>query len=503
MNGALSMSSQMTLWDIPNATSLPEADSGASPCAKPDGTTTGQCGPEVAPARASAQRAKAKGLQTLVTSGLLGHDSSASVTLQQSLESRLVPRLDMAGSTLFKLTWKHKSTPLGRRYLERAASALRTSVNASTSPPPAPPAVGLMAASPLSAWPTPQTHDDKLRGNTEADNHSFPHDLSNAATLTGWPSPQVSDMTGGGQAKRALVSKRPSGIAQSSNLNDYAMLASWSTPRSEDSECAGAHRGQADTLHSQANLAAWATPTGPAPHDTDQTAGKARLREGYGQDLAIQASLAAWATPAERDWKGANSHLHVTETGTGRMHMDQLANQAKHLAGWPTPMAGTPAQNGNNEAGNNDSSRKTVELASWPTPRQTDPKCGNIQTENCTGSDLTKFTQLAAWPTPNCPNGGRVQSDAVTMSQRKPDGTKAQAALENVAQLSGPVRLTASGEVLTGSDAAMESSGQLNPAHSRWLMGVPPAWDDFASTAMRSVFQRRKRLSKATLKRSA
>jgi hypothetical protein len=408
-----------------------------------------------------------------------------------------------------------------------------------------------MAASPLSAWPTPQTHDDKLRGNTEADNHSFPHDLSNAATLTGWPSPQVSDMTGGGQAKRALVSKRPSGIAQSSNLNDYAMLASWSTPRSEDSECAGAHRGQADTLHSQANLAAWATPTGPAPHDTDQTAGKARLRKGYGQDLAIQASLAAWATPAERDYRTANLKSFA-ERGGGKKG-EQLQNQAKllagwptpkaeedgrtleqyaagrlrgyetrknktnggpsaiqgtlsisaQLAGWPTPMAGTPAQNGNNEAGNNDSSRKTVELASWPTPRQTDPKCGNIQTENCTGSDLTKFTQLAAWPTPNCPNGGRVQSDAVTMSQRKPDGTKAQAALENVAQLSGPVRLTAFGEVLTGSDAAMESSGQLNPAHSRWLMGVPPAWDDFASTAMRSVFQRRKRLSKATLKRSA
>src|SRR5882762_301942 len=30
---------------------------------------------------------------------------------------------------------------------------------------------------------------------------------------------------------------------------------------------------------------------------------------------------------------------------------------------WPTPMAGTPAQNGYNEAGNNDSSRKTVALA--------------------------------------------------------------------------------------------------------------------------------------------
>ncbi len=32
------------------------------------------------------------------------------------------------------------------------------------------------------------------------------------------------------------------------------------------------------------------------------------------------------------------------------------------MAAWPTPMAGTPTQRGYNEAGNTDSSRKTVAL---------------------------------------------------------------------------------------------------------------------------------------------
>src|SRR5690606_31819499 len=48
-------------------------------------------------------------------------------------------------------------------------------------------------------WPTPQTHDTRQRGNTMADNHHYPHDLSNAAE--GWPTPKSRDWKGGQGAK--------------------------------------------------------------------------------------------------------------------------------------------------------------------------------------------------------------------------------------------------------------------------------------------------------------
>ena len=234
----------------------------------------------------------------------------------------------------------------------------------------------------------------------------------------------------------------------------------------------------------------WAT-----PKTTDCKGAPYETTENRRTELRKQAYQASWPTPQHSDPK------NMTATKWG----EYLSNAAL-LASWPTPQAMdtmTPRDPATFDKWNNErdgrKNRKFVSnlpqavlqhMGSWPTTTVTDAYRGERYDPMAKNMTLNMAAQRTSWPTP-------MEHEARLGFQNRTTGAKGAqksfttVVVESLAPDNDP-RL--SGLTAIGSPAATEKPGQLNPAHSRWLMGYPAEWDACAPTATPSSRKSRKSL---------
>lgn len=160
-----------------------------------------------------------------------------------------------------------------------------------------------------------------------------------------WLTPNVPN--GGRSVSEALVqSKGMTEDGQKKTVGLESQTRHWPSPRATDGTKGGPNQaGSKGDLMLPSASAQWGTPQARdyrSPDSPDSGNYQRKMDKGWTIDLNSQAAawdkpelVSAWPTPAARDAKGANSVNHVTTNGTGRMHMDQLANFVAHSPSSP------------------------------------------------------------------------------------------------------------------------------------------------------------------------
>lgn len=197
---------------------------------------------------------------------------------------------------------------------------------------------------------------------------------------------------------RVILAQRASALPTSDRDS-----TGWPTASAGDSQRGETPMGRGETnpsLNSAAALVGWPTPCTPSGgrsvsvEKMDAT-GKTTDGRKHSASLEHAVKFSGWPTP-RTPTGGAESterkqELGRTESGAGDLQA------AAQLAGWPTPMAGSPGTEDYNPAGNTDSSRKTVALVGWNTPRATGGSNGG---PNQSGGALPHDAAMAGWARP-------------------------------------------------------------------------------------------------------
>ena len=201
----------------------------------------------------------------------------------------------------------------------------------------------------------------------------------------------------------------------------------------------------------------WPTPNAArATNDTNlRCSGDGRATPNK---LGWAASLAGWQTPTavqvSRRSEESSSKRTVKRLASGRTSLapGSLEEQVMMYAGWPTPSA-------------NGSSGETSEDLERVGNKWVNMKTGRVLQTNL----ATDAKMLCGWATPTVQDSSNKAGPSQFRRHSLPLNCEATL-----------------GILTTPFPAKTEKRGELNPAHSRWLMGFPPEWDACAVTAMPS-----------------